>query len=113
MGRLNTDRLLEDWAAWRITYELYLGTGHSTCCRILEPAVLRAGSRPLWTGVVASHLAQVNGRLEAWLPPLAIDVLVIIYGMPGTDRWKAGQMGVSDRTVSRLKKRAREVVRRD
>ena len=111
MGRLiQADRLLEDWAAWRLTYEFYLGTGNSSCCRMLEGGVIQAGSKPLWTGVIASQLAAVNGRLEAGLPPLAIRVLLVIYGVTGTDQWKAGQVGVSDRTLRRLKDRARRVV---
>ena len=111
MGQLtHADRLLEDWAAWRLTYEFYLGTGNSSSCRMLEAGVLKTGSKPLWTGVVASHLAIINGRLEAWLPPIAIKVLLVIYGITGTDKWKAGQLGISDRTVRRLKDRARRVV---
>lgn len=104
------DALLEAWAGWRISYELYEGTGDSAISRFRDPAGQQpCGPRVLWYGHIRSQLAQFNSRLMADLDGQAIDRLILLYGQTGTVARKAQSIDCSTRTLARLRRRARRL----
>ncbi|WP_448216942.1 hypothetical protein [Endozoicomonas sp. 2B-B] len=104
------DRLLEEWAGWRITYEIYEGTGDSPVSRLLNPAPSTTpGSRILWSGAMNSQLSALNKALIGRLGVYYTTVTAILYGTSGTDRQKAKALRLSYSTLSRLRKKARLV----
>lgn len=104
------DALLEAWAGWRISYELYEGTGDSAISRFRDPAGQQpCGPRILWYGHIRSQLAQLNSRLMAELDGQTIDRLVLLYGQTGTIARKAQSIDCSTRTLARLRRRARRL----
>ena len=75
------DRVLEHWASWRITLELYEGTGPSAIVRFREPAgTALVGSRPLFHGCASRRLAALNADLCIHLGPSRIHCLLALYG---------------------------------
>ena len=108
-----TDRMLEHWASWRITEELYSGTGPSAIVRFREPAgTVRTGSHPLYLGVSDRRLSSLNADLAVTLGHRDVCVLLMLYGLPGDDGLKMRQYGLSPAGVDSLKRRARVVARR-
>lgn len=108
-----TDRMLEHWASWRITEELYSGTGPSAIVRFREPAgTYRSGSHPLYLGVCDRRLSALNADLAITLGHRDLGVLLTLYGLPGDERLKMRQYGLSPSGVDNLKSRARVVALR-
>lgn len=106
-------RILEDWAAWRLGYELYDGTGASPLVRFQEPghpAVFR--SRPLWDGFIRSELSCFHSRLVVAFTDNQLNILMIIFGT--TERlWhkimRHMEFDRTDRTLRRLQAQARDI----
>ena len=108
-----TDRMLEHWASWRITEELYSGTGSSAIARFREPAgTLHSGSHPLYLGVCDRRLSALNGDLAVTLGLRDLGILLVLYGLPGNDGLKMRQYGLSPDAVDSLRRRARVVALR-
>ncbi|PJE80661.1 hypothetical protein CI610_00322 [invertebrate metagenome] len=105
------DWMLSDWAGWRYGFEIYKGTGNSACSRMLEPSSRTYGSRELWRGRAERYYSRIDSHLSGALKPVAIGMLVVLYGTTGEEWRKAGQLGVSSRTLRRLKKKARRTVK--
>lgn len=106
------DQLLERWASWRITEELYSGTGPSALVRFREPASTRVnGSRLLYFGRRCQNMAALNGDLVSQLGHWQVNVLLMLYGLPGDDSRKVRQFGVNLDDVRRLRKNARDIAR--
>ncbi len=102
------DALLEAWAGWRITYELYEGTGDSPIAHFRDPVSSHPfGSRVLWYGYICSELSQLNSQMIAELGGDRVSLLVMMYGRPGTIARKAETVGLCIRTMARIRKRAR------
>ena len=105
------DALLEAWAGWRITYELYEGTGDSPISRFRDPVSTHpVGPRVLWHGQIRSQLSVLNSQLMSDLGGERVSLLVMLYGLPGTVARKAQLTNLCTRTLSRLRKRARHLV---
>ena len=105
------DALLDAWAGWRITYELYEGTGDSPIARFRDPVSTHpVGSRILWHGQIRSQLSRLNSQLMADLGGERVTILVMIYGLPGTVQRKAETLSLCTRTLARLRKHARLLV---
>ena len=110
MRRSIADRMLEHWASWRITRELYSGTGPSAIVRFREPAgTARIGSHPLYLGRCDRKLAALNTDLCLALGHRDICVLLMLYGLPGDEGLKMRQYGLSPAGVDDIKHRARVV----
>lgn len=107
---MHTDRRLEEWASWQLVHGVDASTGDSACVHLLEPRGGIASSRPLWWDKTPDYILTTHQLLSAWLPVKALWVLMVIYGMPGSDTRKCQQLKLGDRTVRRLKARAREIV---
>lgn len=106
-----SDLLLEAWAGWRVSYELYTGTGDSPMARLLDPASTRfAGSRVLWSGRIHSQLSALDSALVSTLDSHHTTLLAYLYGTPGTDSFKSHRLGTCCRTLSRVRHKARQVV---
>ncbi|WP_252180204.1 hypothetical protein [Endozoicomonas sp. 4G] len=104
------DALLEAWAGWRITYELYEGTGDSPIAHFRDPVSSHPfGSRVLWYGYICSELSQLNSKMIAELGGERVSLLVMMYGRPGTIARKAQQLDLCVRTLARIRKRARRL----
>ena len=104
------DALLEAWAAWRITYEVYEGTGDSALARFRDPVSTHPGGpRILWHGHIRSQLSVLNSQLMAELGGERVSLLVMLYGLPGTVARKAQQVALCTRTLARLRKQARQL----
>ena len=103
------DRVLEHWASWRITLELYEGTGPSAIVRFREPACTTlAGSRPLFCGNVSRRLAALNADLAMHLGS-NVNLMLALYGLPGEDSIKARQVGICLSNLNTIRKRARAI----
>ena len=108
-----TDRMLEHWASWRITEELYSGTGPSAIVRFREPAgTVRTGCHPLYLGVSDRRLSALNADLAVTLGHRDVSVLLMLYGLPGDESLKRHQYGLSPAGIDSLKSRARVVAQR-
>ena len=106
-------RLLESWAAWRLGYEFYLGTGHSALVRFKENShVMVYGSKPLWFGHMHSELSVLHSRFCDELTNDQLSLLVILYGITDSQRHSAMRLmdyERTDRTLRRLNSRARRI----
>ena len=108
-----TDRMLERWASWRITEELYTGTGPSAIVRFREPAGTdRTGSFPLYLGICDRRLSALNADLVTAIGHRDLGILLMLYGLPGDDGLKVRHYGLSPDGVDSLKSRARVVALR-
>ena len=104
------DRVLEHWASWRITLELYEGTGPCAIVRFREPAgTTLVGSRPLFQGGTSRRLSALNADLCIHLGPTKINGLLVLYGLPGEDNFKARCLGMSLSNLNTIRKRARVI----
>lgn len=105
--------MLEHWASWRITEEIYAGTGPSALVRFREPAgTARTGSHPLYLGVCDQRLSALHADLAITLGHRDLGILLMLYGLPGNDGLKMRQYGLSPAGVDSLKRRARVVALR-
>ncbi len=105
--------MLEHWASWRITEEIYAGTGPSAIVRFREPAgTARTGSHPLYLGVCDQRLSALHADLAITLGHRDLGILLMLYGLPGNDGLKMRQYGLSPSGVDSLKRRARVVALR-
>ncbi|MCW7552115.1 hypothetical protein NX722_05540 [Endozoicomonas gorgoniicola] len=106
------DRILEHWASWRITLELYEGTGPSSIVRFKEPAgTVNTGSRPLFYGNANRRLAALNADLCINLEALQVNCLLVLYGLPGEDNLKARRFGLSLSKLGTIRKQGRVIAR--
>lgn len=104
------DRVLEHWASWRITLELYEGTGPSAIVRFREPAgTALVGSRPLFQGSTSRRLSALNADLCMHLGAVRVNGLLALYGLPGEDSFKARRLGISLSNLNTVRKRARVI----
>ncbi len=107
-----TDTLLEHWASWRITLELYEGTGPSAIVRFREPAGTSvSGSRPLFQGMPSRRLSALNADLCIHLGPVKTYLLIALYGLPGEDHFKARRFGISLSAFSAIRRQGRVIAR--
>lgn len=105
--------MLEHWASWRITEELYSGTGPSAIVRFREPAgTVRTGCHPLYLGVCDRKLSALNADLAVTFGHRDLGILMMLYGLPGDDGLKMRQYGLSSSGLDSLKSRARTVAQR-
>lgn len=112
MGRRpdTLDRVLEHWASWRLTQELYEGTGPSAIVRFREPAgTAVTGSRPLFYGSASRRLAALNADLCIHLGAVQVNCLLALYGLPGEDSLKARRFGLSLSKLGTIRKQARVI----
>ena len=106
-------RLLEDWAAWRLGYELYAGTGDSPVARFRAPHGRPVyHSTPLWFGTILSQLSRLNGRLLSCMTIKQYKALLVLYGMNGDSVPVAIEMKLctSRQAARRIQHRARRIV---
>lgn len=105
--------MLEHWASWRITEELYSGTGPSAIVRFREPTgTVRTGSHPLYLGVCDQKLSALNVDLTVTLGHRDLGILLMLYGLPGDEGLKMRQYGLNPAGIDCLKRSARVVALR-
>ena len=104
--------LLEEWASWRLCYELWQGTGDSPLVRFLSPGGGSVfGSRVLWSGMIGGQLSRLDRALVLELGFPRVLLLLALYGLPGHEKDKAQRLRLSYRTLARVRDRGRGVVR--
>lgn len=104
--------LLEEWASWRLCYELYHGTGDSPLSRFLNPGGGSVfGSRVLWSGTIGGQLSKLDKALVVGLGVSRLLMLLALYGLPGHEKDKAQRLQLSYKTLARVRDRGRNIVR--
>ena len=104
------DELLEWWARWLVSLELYDGTGDSMLSRLTEPRSGRPPrSRPLYTGLINHIMSQLDSRLSIGFSTRQRIALATLYGTPGHFYRIAHTVNVPERTLRDWRTRAREV----
>lgn len=104
------DRMLEHWASWRISEELYAGTGPSSLVRFSEPAGTTVnGTRLLYFGRISQRMGALNSDLISYLGRWQVNILLMLYGLPGDEQRKLRQFGVSTDAVRTLRQQARNI----
>ena len=106
------DRMLEHWASWRMTEEIYTGTGPSSLVHFSEPIGTTAhGTRLLYSGRSNRTMSALNSDLITHLGQRPVNSLLMLYGLPGNEIRKMRQYGISSDNVRTLRKQARIITR--
>lgn len=104
------DRMLERWASWRMTEVIYTGTGPSSLVRFSEPATTTVnGTRLLYCGRSSRRMGALNSDLISRLGHRKVNILLMLYGLPGDDQRKVRQYGICADRVSQLRHHARVI----
>ena len=104
--------LLEEWANWRLCFELSNSTGDSPLARFLNPGSGPVfGSRVLWSGEIGGQLSRLDRALIVGLGISRVVLLLALYGLPGHEKDKAQRLRLSYKTLARVRDRGRVIAR--
>ena len=104
------DRYLEWWASTIIEQMLQeVSTGNGAITRIADPCSTRRSYGILYRGKIGEETAKLDGRIRTRLGERRRLIALSIYGSSGGSRMKAQRLGMSDRSLRRVKQQARLV----